>query len=175
MAMLAHTIGVAARDMRAFVFTFFIYFLAFVMFAFLLFGVQLPAYSTVTATMESLFKFFVSKFDYVGFTRAQPVLGPAFFFLFVFVAIFGLQAMFLTIICEAFELVRTQAEFQKSDYEVVDYILGKFKGVLSIITGDRYNTGSSGGARGAQGATGATRSRRGDGEVGETNVEVGFD
>lgn len=175
MAMLADTISLATKDMKAFVITFMIYFLAFAQFAYLLFGAQLPSYASFTATFESLFKFVLGKFDFASFKNAQPFLGPVYFFLYVFVVCIGLQAMFLTIICEAFQIVRGQLEYQKNDYEVVDYILSKFKNVLSVITGDRYSSGRSPG--GAPGAADEAPSRvaRGDREVGEGNVEIGFD
>jgi hypothetical protein len=175
MAMLADTIRLATKDMKSFVITFFIYFFAFAQFAYLLFGAQLPSYGSFTATIESLFQFVLGNFDFASFKLAQPFLGPVYFFLYVFVVCIGLQAMFLTIICEAFQLVRGQLEYQKNDYEVVDYILSKFKNVLSVITGDRYSSGRDPDGMPGTADVAPSRGARGDREVGEGNVEIGFD
>lgn len=40
--------------------------------------------------------------------------------------------MFLAIICEAFSLVRGNLEYQKNDYEIVDYVMNKFKGMFGF-------------------------------------------
>jgi len=46
------------------------------------------------------------------------MLGPLFFLLFVLVVWFGLMSMFITIICEAFALVKEETGTLKNDYEV---------------------------------------------------------
>jgi len=55
MGMLTDTIRLAAKDMKAFVITFFIYFFAFAQLGYLLFGSVLPTYSSFVHTIESLF------------------------------------------------------------------------------------------------------------------------
>ena len=180
MAMLADTIATATKDMKAFVITFFIYFFAFTQFAYLLFGSQMTGYSSFTQSIESLFQFVLGNFDFVSMHITQPFLGPIFFFLYVIIVGIALQAMFLTIIIEAFQKIRHELEYKKNDYEVVDYIMSKFKGITTIITGDRY--GNAGGRRpdavgpsGGRGMTAGSAARRHDREVAEGGVEVGFD
>jgi len=55
---------------------------------------------------------------------------PVFFFLFMAIIFVGMQTMFLAIICEAFTLVRGNLEYQKNDYEIVDYVINRFKGLF---------------------------------------------
>jgi hypothetical protein len=110
----------------------------------------------------------------------QPFLGPIFFFLYVIIVGIALQAMFLTIINEAFQKIRQESEYKKNDYEIVDYIMSKFKGVATIITGDRYGTvggrhPEAVGPSGGRGMTAGSAARRNDREVAEGGVEVGFE
>jgi len=68
---------------------------------------------------RSLFSLALGDFDFHALSVAQPVLGPLFFFFFIAIIFVGMQTMFLTIICEAFTIVRGNIEYQKNDYEVV--------------------------------------------------------
>ena len=135
MGMLTDTIRLAAKDMKAFIITFFIYFFAFAQLGYLLFGSVLPAYSSFVNTIESLFSMALGDFDFHALQIAQPYLGPIFFFLFIAIIFIGMQTMFLTIICEAFTMVRGNLEYQKNDYEIVDYVLNKFKGLFARLRG----------------------------------------
>ena len=54
-------------------------------------------------------------YDY--FQSANP-LGQVFFVTFVFVVFFGLMSMFVTIICEAFAVIKEDAQEATNDYEV---------------------------------------------------------
>ena len=100
--------------------------------AHLLFGSVLTTYSSFINTIESLFSLALGDFDFHALTIAQPVLGPIFFFLFIAIIFVGMQTMFLTIICEAFSLVRGNLEYQKNDYEIVDYVMNRFKGLFGM-------------------------------------------
>jgi len=83
--------------------------------AYLLFGSVLPTYSSFVSTIESLFSLSLGDFDFHALTIAQPFLGPLFFFLFIAIIFIGMQTMFLTIICEAFTIVRGNLDYQKND------------------------------------------------------------
>ena len=63
------------------------------------------------------------------FASAQ-FLGPIFFFLYVGVVSIGLMGMFLTIINDSLARVKADTELQSNDYEVVDFIYRKVKGVF---------------------------------------------
>ena len=65
----------------------------------------------------------------VVFASAQ-FLGPIFFFLYVGVVSIGLMGMFLTIINDSLARVKADTELQSNDYEVVDFIYRKVKGVF---------------------------------------------
>ena len=57
-------------------------------------------------------------------------MGPVFFFLYVAVVSIGLMSMFLTIINDSLARVKADTELQSNDYEVVDFIVKKLKGVF---------------------------------------------
>ena len=64
------------------------------------------------------------------FTPCLQFLGPIFFFLYVAVVSIGLMSMFLTIINDALSRVKANAHLQSNDYEIVDFVWRKFKGVF---------------------------------------------
>ena len=49
---------------------------------------------------------------------------------FCFVSQIGLMGMFLTIIYEAFAEVKANTDLQANDYEIVEFMVGKFKGIF---------------------------------------------
>ena len=127
MGMLGSTIKAATKDLKIFTIVFSIYFMAFCMFAYLVFGRSLGDYETFITTIESLVAFSLGSFDFHAFKRAEPVLGPIFFFLFIQVVVIGLMGMFLTIIYDAFATVKENAEMQSNDYELVEFMVKKLK------------------------------------------------
>ena len=129
--MMTETIKFSISDMKAFMITFFIYFFAFCQLGYLLFSTQVQDYSSFTATVETLFQFFIGSYQYSDY-EVPPVLGPIYYFLYTWVVFFGMQTMFLVIIIEAFQTVRKENQFKKNDYEVVDYVVNKFKGLFGI-------------------------------------------
>ena len=95
-----------------------------------LFGTTLASYSSLIGTAETLFAFALGDFDFYALQHAAPVLGPIFFFLYVGIIYIGLMGMFLTIIGEAFTVVKSNTDLQANDYEIVEFITGKLKAVF---------------------------------------------
>ena len=129
MGMLGDTIRIATKDLKNFIIMFFIYFFAFCMMAYVIFGTTMGTYGNFIKTMESLFAFALGSFDFDAMRNASS-LGILFFFLYVFIVFIGLMGMFLTIIADAFTAVKEDTALRSNDYEIVDFILGKFKGVF---------------------------------------------
>lgn len=130
--MLTETIKASSKDLKAFIVTFFIYFFAFAQLGYLLFCTQVQNYATFTNTIEILFCLILGEPGFGEMQTAQAILGPVFYFLYTWFVVFGMQSMFLCIICEAFQVVRKELEFQKNDYEVVDFVIGKVKGLFGL-------------------------------------------
>ena len=65
---------------------------------------------------------------------AEPVLGPIFFISFVLVMMFALLNMFLSIISDTFAIVKDDVSKQSNDYEILDFLWGRFKGITGLNT-----------------------------------------
>ena len=59
-------------------------------------------FSSFVYTCEELFAVALGAFDFHALQEAQPLLGPVFFFVYIWVVSIGLLGMFLTIIDNAF-------------------------------------------------------------------------
>ena len=130
MSMPGDTITLASKDLKVFSFAFIIYFLAFTMFGFLLFGTTLYEFAGFVGAAESMFAFTLGSFDFEAMESSQKILGPIFFFLFIFIVYVGLMSIFLTIIADAFATVKEEVGSQTNDYEIVDFMWKKIQGVI---------------------------------------------
>ncbi|CAH1779487.1 unnamed protein product, partial [Owenia fusiformis] len=132
MGLLGDTVVYAVKDLKMFSIMFFIYFMAFCLPAYILFGMHMQSYGTFIGVFESLFAMALGSFDFYEMEAAQPFIGPIFFFLYVAIINIGLMGMFLTIIAEAFTAVKENAELQSNEYEIVDFMVGKLKALFGI-------------------------------------------
>lgn len=122
---LASTLKQCTKEMMAFSFVFFIIIGAYSQFAYVVFGSVLLDYSTFITTVESLFSMLLGSFDYPPLVRAQPILGPLFFFTFVVVMMFTVMNMFLSIINDTFNVVKVDPSKQSSEFEIFDFLIGQ--------------------------------------------------
>ena len=67
------------------------------------------------------------KFDFYSIEDASAIWGPTILFLFTLFVTFVLVNFFITIVIEAFVVVKFDISKQSNDYEVVDYMVDKFK------------------------------------------------
>ena len=91
---------------------------------------DLADYGTFVSTTEALFAFALGSFDFDALKGVNSVMGPMFFFLFVCIVYIGLMGMFMTIIYDSFAAVKADTELRSNDYEIVDFIWRKFRGVF---------------------------------------------
>ena len=132
MNMLGDTVKLATKDLKVFSVAFCLYFMAFVVTFYLLFGQYIASYNGIVQSMESAFAFTLGAFDFEAMSDAHKFLGPIFFFLFIAVIYVGLMSIFLTIIADSFTTVKEQTKDAKNDYEMVDFIWRKFKGIIGV-------------------------------------------
>lgn len=132
MNMLGDTVRVATKDLKVFSIAFLLYFFAFVIAGFLLFGQQLASYNGIIQSIESCFAFALGSFDFEAMSGAQKFLGPIFFFLYIGVVYVGLMSIFLTIIADAYTSVQEDVANQSNDYEMVDFIWKRFKAIIGV-------------------------------------------
>ena len=69
-------------------------FVAFAQFAFLIFGTQVSDFSTITKSMFTQFRMVLGDFDFPAIRAANPVLGPMYFFVFIFLVFFILMVCY---------------------------------------------------------------------------------
>ena len=70
---------------------FFIQFFSFAQFAYLIFGTHMEQYSTLTSCIYTQFRMVLGDFDFPAMRRAHEVLGPTYFFVFIFLVFFILM------------------------------------------------------------------------------------
>ena len=119
-------------SVQVFSIAFMLYFTSFVITAYLLFGHMMTTYNNILGAAESMFAFALGSFDFEAMTTAQPTLGPLFFFSYIMVVYIGLMSIFLTIIGDAFTQVKENVSLQSNEYEIVDFMWKRFKGLLGI-------------------------------------------
>ncbi|ELU06540.1 hypothetical protein CAPTEDRAFT_185815 [Capitella teleta] len=126
MGVLASTLRYAAKSLFMFGIMFMIVFMAYAMFFYLIYFMELINFSNIIFTMETLLQMLVGKFNFSAMQLSSPVLGPLFFFCYVVTVYYILINMFLTILSEAFSAVRADVNKQSNEYEMVDFIFKRF-------------------------------------------------
>ncbi|CAH1793770.1 unnamed protein product [Owenia fusiformis] len=128
MSLLAATLKHGATPLMAFGIIFFIVFFAFVQFFFLLLSKELNNFSSIINSAETTVQMMLGRFSFNSMKDAQPVLAPFFFFLFIIFIYLILINMFVTILNESFSVVKSDIDKQSNEYEMVDFIMQRFKG-----------------------------------------------
>ena len=77
--------------------------------------------------MLILFSYHTDKFDFYEIRAASPVWGPFILFFFALTVNFVLINFFLTIMMEGFTQVKEDISKQANDYEIVDFMIDRFK------------------------------------------------
>ncbi|KAF6020742.1 PKD1L2 [Bugula neritina] len=132
MNVLGHTLLYIARPFVSFMFTMLMVFVAYSHMAFLVFNTLLLSFSSFTSSMSTLFTLMLNKFDYKSMERANPLFAPFIFLTFTVVMGFMLINFMLSLIIEGFTSVNADLEGKPNKYEIVDFVIGKFKAVLGF-------------------------------------------
>mgnify|MGYP000333058120 FL=1 len=74
------------------------------------------------------------KFNFESMIMAAPLLGPIVFFIFVLCTSIILVNIFLTLIISAFETVKRDVMKQNNEYEIIDFMMKKFKSMLGLYS-----------------------------------------
>ncbi|XP_068747461.1 polycystin-2-like [Montipora capricornis] len=124
---LAQTLRGYAGPLAAFSVVFIVFFLAYSLFAFAVFGKDLPNFFNFVSTCETVMGVLLGSFDFLALTEVAPVLGPLFFFSFMVFGTFILMNMFLTIVLDVFSEVKESTDEQENEYEIVDFLIRRFR------------------------------------------------
>ena len=104
-----------------------IVFTAFTLVAALVFGPVLYSYRSIVASLTSLLSLMLGRTAYFEMRDTNRILGPLFFFGFMFMMTFVLINMFLSIVVDSFLVVKHDNDKQSNEYEIVDFIIERFK------------------------------------------------
>ncbi|XP_029655584.1 LOW QUALITY PROTEIN: polycystic kidney disease 2-like 1 protein [Octopus sinensis] len=112
LAQFSETISRGAKDIVGFFAMFFIVFGAFAQLAYLLFGSKLETFKFTQ------FRVILGDFNYYELESANRVLGPIYFFLYVFFVFYILLNMFLAIINDSYQEVKDESGDKTNDFEI---------------------------------------------------------
>ncbi|XP_065656817.1 uncharacterized protein LOC101238762 isoform X4 [Hydra vulgaris] len=104
---------------------------AVVLFSNIAFGSFLDGYQTHFQTVTSIGSLLLGKFSFETFAES-PILGPIFFFGFNFFMVWIFMNMLISILNDSMASVHSNKNFQNNDYEIIDYFVAQFKGLLSL-------------------------------------------
>ncbi|GFO38752.1 polycystic kidney disease protein 1-like 2 [Plakobranchus ocellatus] len=126
-SMLSATLRHAAKSLLHFGVIFFIVFLAFSQLFYLTYMHVDVDYSTFISSVVATILMMMGKFNIYSMIMTEPVLTQIFVLLFVIMVTFIIVNMFVSILNETFTVVREDVKKQGNDYEVVDFMLQRFK------------------------------------------------
>ena len=127
MSMLQQVLKRCFGQLISFMVMFALAFLAFALFACLVFGQSMEGFGTFLKSCASLMDTLLGKFTLKEMSKANRIIGPIFFYTYTVSMVFILINMFLSIINDAFTEVRSDVEKQSNDYEIVDFMIHRFK------------------------------------------------
>ncbi|XP_071105701.1 polycystin-1-like [Haliotis cracherodii] len=127
MSLLASTLKNGAHSIIHFSVLFWIMFLAFMQLFYLTFKNVSSAFTTMVIAAESGILMMMGKFDIYGMLMVEPILTQVYVFFFVVTCTFILVNMFLSILNETFASVRVDINKQNNDYEIVSFMVNRFK------------------------------------------------
>ncbi|KAK3736330.1 hypothetical protein QZH41_020801, partial [Actinostola sp. cb2023] len=131
---LSQTLKGAAGPLATFSIVFVIFFLAYALFAFAVFGKDVESYYNFVTTCESVMGLLLGAFDFGEIETAQPIIGPIFFFTFMVFGNFIIMNMFLTIIMDVFAEVKDEMgdETGGDEFVIVEYMIKRFRKVTGL-------------------------------------------
>ena len=138
---LGSTLKLCLKEMLSFSVIFFLVWISFVQLMHLIFGAYLEAYSTLVKSMDSAFQIMLGKFDVSQFMLTNPVLGPIIFSAYNIMIVFILLNIFVSIVVEAFEQVRSDSA--ENEFDVFEHVLERLKKHFSnapeeLLSPDKY-------------------------------------
>ena len=115
-------------ELASFSLIFFIVWIAFVQIMYLEFCTTLEDFATITRSMQSAFLYMLGKFDILAISSSSPIFGPVLFSTYSSVVLFFALNIFVTIIVEAFEMVREESKIKPKKLELLKHkIFERFK------------------------------------------------
>lgn len=127
MSLLASTLKNSCRDLMHFSIIFNIVFLAFIQLFYLVYAKNLTSFKTFITACESGLTMMMGKFEIYDMKMVEPVMTQLFIFAYVVTITFIVVNMLLSILNETFGAVRSDIAKQNNEYEIVDFMMNRFK------------------------------------------------
>jgi hypothetical protein len=110
MEMLTRTMGYASGPLWNFSVIMMIVLFAFGQAFFLSFGLDVFEYRTMFTSFFALLRMGVGDYEYSTFEQSHPKVGPALFWMYIFVVFFVLMSVFIALISESYEQAKQEIE-----------------------------------------------------------------
>lgn len=127
MSLLASTLKASCKDLMHFSIIFNIVFLAFIQVFYLIYVANIKDFKTFISSVESGIVMMMGKFDIYEMIMVDPVITQVCLFFYVLTITFIIVNMFLSILNETFGAVRVDNTKQCNDYEIVEFMMNRFK------------------------------------------------
>ena len=121
------TLSTAASPLMSFMIVFSIFYIAYSILFYAMFGAILPEYRSFLSTIETLFNTVMGAFDFEVIRENNRILGPTIFFSFMMIMVMILLNVFLTILMDSYAEVQEDQHLTSEDSEVVEMIIKRFK------------------------------------------------
>ncbi|KAL9972512.1 hypothetical protein ACROYT_G018834 [Oculina patagonica] len=121
------TLSTAASPLMSFMIVFSIFYFAYSVLFYAMFGSILPEYRSFLTTIETLFNTVMGAFDFEIIRQNDRILGPIIFFSFMMIMVMILLNVFLTILMDSFAEVQADENLKSKDAEVVEMMMKRFK------------------------------------------------
>ena len=146
MHLMARTIHYVRWDLFHFSIFFASVFFAYSLAFYLILGSKLYDFSDIVYSMETLLRAILGRFSFPAILRTERVVGPLLFFVYMMSMLYIVMNYLITIITDGFRVVKKEMESKNNDYEMVDFMIGRFKafiGVKSAKFPDKKETGNT--------------------------------
>ncbi|KAL4239265.1 hypothetical protein ACF0H5_000082 [Mactra antiquata] len=126
-SLLSDTLRNSSKDLINFSLIFNVTFLAFIQVFYLVYMSHLDTFKTFLGSCEAGIVMMMGKFDIYNMLAVNQWMTQIFIFLFVVTITFIVVNMLLSILNDTFTAVRNDKNKQKNDYEIVEFMMGRFK------------------------------------------------
>ena len=126
MNVLSETMAICWNELKIFLIVFATIFFAFASLFLFMFSNTLEDFSNILPALQTCFKMMLGKFDFQAMQRANA-FSPVLFFVFSVMNSMVLINIMLTIILQAFAIVKGGYKIQENRLNMIDFVWGQFK------------------------------------------------
>merc|ERR1719367_899803 len=84
--------------------------------------------------MYTQLRMVLGDFDFPSMRAAHPILGPGYFFVFIFMVLFILMSMFMAILNDTYSEVKEEVENRQEGFQMGDFLLRGYNNVREVVS-----------------------------------------